>query len=165
MISIGLGALYVEAHLAGLLDVELALGPPAVGADLHEIPDHGLHARQVSADLVEQRALLGVEGGGLLARCAGAAESEPLPNGKVNGKKLGGFCWVSAAAGVVPVAAGVEPLAAPPAAPVLGCGAGVGSGTFSAKAGAIAGTPQSVAMRTKAAQIFAAPAAAISISR
>jgi hypothetical protein len=63
---------------------------------------------------------------------------ESLPNGNENGKKLGGFCWLSlAAAGAVPVEAGVEPL--------FCWGAGVGSGTLSAKAGASARPPHAVA--------------------
>ena len=36
----------------------------AVGTDLHEIADHGLHAREINADPIEQAALLGVEGRG-----------------------------------------------------------------------------------------------------
>ena len=50
-----------EADLAGLLDVELALGAAAVGADLGEGAGHRVHARQVAADLVDQRALLRIE--------------------------------------------------------------------------------------------------------
>jgi hypothetical protein len=52
-----------ETNLAGLLDIELASDPTAVGAHLDEIPDQLLHVREIGADLVDLRALAGSETG------------------------------------------------------------------------------------------------------
>jgi hypothetical protein len=52
----------------------------------------------------------------------------------------------------------------PGAAPPLGCGAGVGSGTFSAKADPVANAPHSIANSIAMARI-AAPRPAMSLSR
>ena len=62
MIAIGLGVVIFETHLAGLLDVEIALGLAAVGPDLDEISDQRLQRRQIGADLGGLRLLIGVEG-------------------------------------------------------------------------------------------------------
>src|SRR5581483_5453682 len=51
-----------EAHLARLLDEELALGLVAVGPDLDEVSDQRLERRQIIADLGGLRLLLVVEG-------------------------------------------------------------------------------------------------------
>src|SRR5262249_35066765 len=56
--------LIVEADLAGLLDVELAPDAAAVGTDLDKVADQLLDARKIGADLVDLRALRGVETGG-----------------------------------------------------------------------------------------------------
>ena len=61
MMSIGLGGVIFETHLAGLLDVEIALGLAAVGADLHEISDQRLQRRQIGAHLGGLCLLIGVE--------------------------------------------------------------------------------------------------------
>ncbi len=59
-----------EAQLARLLHEQLALGLAAVRADLHEFADRLPHAGEIGADLVDQRALAGVEGGGFARRIA-----------------------------------------------------------------------------------------------
>src|SRR5262249_1750843 len=51
----------IEPDLARLLDIELALGLPSLWADLGEVARHVLRAREIGADLVDQRALLGLE--------------------------------------------------------------------------------------------------------
>src|SRR6266478_3451990 len=51
----------LEAHLAGLLDVEVALGLGAVGPDLHEIADQRLQRRKIGTHLRSLRLLIGVE--------------------------------------------------------------------------------------------------------
>ena len=51
-----------ETHLAGLLDVEIALGLAAVGPDLDEISDQRLQRRQIGAHLGGLRLLIGIEG-------------------------------------------------------------------------------------------------------
>src|SRR6266508_5142963 len=53
-----------EPDLAGLLDVELALHPGAVGTDLNEFAGKLLNAGQILADLVGLRPLRGIERGG-----------------------------------------------------------------------------------------------------
>ena len=63
--------LVVEADLTGLLDVELAPDAAAVGTDLDKIADQLLDARKIGADLVDLRALGGVETGGGRRRCCG----------------------------------------------------------------------------------------------
>ena len=51
-----------ETHLAGLLDIEVALGLGAVRPDLDEISDQRVQRRQIGADLGGLRLLVGVEG-------------------------------------------------------------------------------------------------------
>ena len=99
MMSIGRRRIVFEPHLAGLLDVEGALGLAAVGPDLDEIADHGLHARQIKADAVEGGALLGVEGGGRLGAGLPLSMNE-------NGKKPGRDGAASLAGGGPGLAAG-----------------------------------------------------------
>src|SRR5439155_17659296 len=66
--------LVVEADLTGLLDVELAPDAAAVGTDLDKIANQLLDARKIGADLVDLRALGGVETGGGRRRCCGGFE-------------------------------------------------------------------------------------------
>src|ERR1043166_3575376 len=53
----------LETDAAGLLQVELALGLAAVGRHLDEVARHHLHAGEIGVDLVDQRALAGIEVG------------------------------------------------------------------------------------------------------
>jgi hypothetical protein len=69
-----------------------------------------------------------------------------LPNGKENGKKPGVFC--ASAGALLPVAGGGEPL--------LGSGAGVGSGMLSAKTFAVPRQPKTNP-QTTATTVFAGP--------
>src|SRR6516225_10663351 len=63
--------LVVEANFAGLLDVKFALDAAAVGTDLDKIADQLLDAGKIGADLVDLRALGGIETGGGRRRCCG----------------------------------------------------------------------------------------------
>ena len=135
MMSIGRRRIVFEPHLAGLLDVEGAFGLAAVGPDLDEIADHGLHARQIKADAVEGRALLGVEGGGRLRRRAALVHEREREEARARRRGIAGRRRAGIGRG------------RRRRAPDLGCGAGVGSGTFSADAEAIASTVHSVAAR------------------
>ena len=56
------GRIVLETHLARLLDVEIALGLAAVGADLDEISDQRLQRGQIGTHLGSLRLLVGVEG-------------------------------------------------------------------------------------------------------
>ena len=67
-----------EADLAGLLQVELTFGAGAVGPDLHEVTDQGLDRRQIKADAIDQRALVGVEAARLRARARKIAPRLPV---------------------------------------------------------------------------------------
>src|SRR6185437_16078424 len=85
-------------------------------------------------------------------RCWGvkavAWSAEP-PKGSVNGKKL--WLELGAAGAVSPGGAGID-MGGVGASPLFGCGAGTGSGTLSAKAGAAAKAPQIAAARMTVAR-------------
>src|SRR5262249_26440785 len=89
----------VEADLAGLLDVELAPDAAAVGTDLDKIADQLLDARKIGADLVDLRALRGVESGGgrprrrggLRLPAPGATRVEPRRPPGATALRGGGF--------------------------------------------------------------------------
>ena len=55
MMSMRARRVVFEPHPAGLLDVELADRAAAIRSDLNEIAAHRLHARQISADAIDQR--------------------------------------------------------------------------------------------------------------
>ncbi len=150
MMSVGLGGLYWNRTLPGFWiekvpSVRLPSGPictkfPTIVCTL----DRYMLIRSSSARCLSSKAVAW-------------SELPDLPNGRENGKKLGVFC---ASAGALSFVAGGEP--------VLGSGAGVGSGTLSAKTLAVPrqpkANPHTTATIVLAGPNLAAPLPAISLS-